>query len=292
MAYGRKSKSLGVAALVLAAAIGTSGAADITEKRTEAPAAPAWDLTFGARVVSDYNFRGISQTARKPGVQGYAELTFQWLYAGIAANTVDLPTKPAAEVDFMYGVRPKLGPFTFDLGMIHYVYPSEKQLSFPLGVPWTPRNTDFYEIAGKVLYNWQDKVFLGANLFHSPNWLGTGARGTYYSATLKAVPPLPIEGIAVSGELGRYALGRTSAYLGGVKLKDYTYWNVGASYTYKYATLDLRYHDTDLSKRNCFVNTGDTRGIYSGSGTSRWCGAAFIATLSLDLSASGLGWSR
>ena len=106
------------------------------------------------------------------------------------------------------------------------------------------------------------------------------------------VPPLPIEGISFSGELGRYALGRTSAYLGGVNLKDYTYWNLGASYTYKAATLDLRYHDTDLSKRNCFVNTGDPRGIYSGSNSSKWCGAAFIATLSVDLSASGLGWAK
>jgi hypothetical protein len=60
-----------------------------------APAAPAWDMTFGARIVSDYNFRGISQTDRKPGVQGYAELSYQWLYAGVAANSVDLPTKPS-----------------------------------------------------------------------------------------------------------------------------------------------------------------------------------------------------
>lgn len=262
-------------------------AADPAATPAAAPAAPAWDMAFGARVVSDYNFRGISQTARKPGVQGYAEATYQWLYAGLAANTVDLPTKPVAEIDFTYGIRPKFGPFTFDLGMIHYWYPDEKQLFFPAGVVWTPKNTDFYDIAGKVLYNWEDKLYVGANVFHSPNWLGTGAKGTYYSGTLKYVTPL--EGLAVSGELGYYALGRTSAALGGVNLKDYTYWNAGLAYTYKYATLDLRYHDTDLNKKNCFLNTGDPRGIYSGSGASKWCGAAFIATLSLDLSLSGLG---
>ncbi len=268
-------------------------AADIADKKKEpvAPvaAAPAWDVTFGARIVSDYNFRGISQSDRKPGVQGYAEISYQWLYAGIAANTVDLPTKPVAEVDFTYGIRPKWGPLTFDIGMIHYWYPDEKRLFYPAGTWWTPANTDFYDIAGKVLYNWQDKVMVGANVFHSPNWLGTGAKGTYYSATLKVVPPLPIEGLAFSGELGRYDLGRTSASLGSIKLKDYTYWNVGASYTYKAATLDLRYHDTNLSKANCFINTSDPRGIISGSGQSKWCGAAFIATLSLDTSLSSLG---
>ncbi|HRK23487.1 MAG TPA: TorF family putative porin [Beijerinckiaceae bacterium] len=275
-------------------AAGTATGADLEKSKKAMPpvapaAAPAWDMTFGARIVSDYNFRGISQTNRKPGVQGYAELTYQWLYAGIAGYSVDLPTKPLAEIDFTYGIRPKVGPFTFDIGMIHYYYPREKQYVDGFGAIWTPKNTDFYEIAGKALYSWEDKVFIGANLFHSPNWLGTGATGTYYSGTLKVVPPLPIEGLAVSGELGRYALGKTSAYLGGLDLKDYTYWNAGVSYTYKAATLDLRYHDTDLSKANCFLNTSDPRGIVSGSGQSKWCGAAFIATLSLDLSASGLG---
>lgn len=282
-------------AAVIALTLSTGGAlaADVVEKQpapaAPAAAAPAWDMTFGARVVSDYNFRGISQTARRPGIQGYGELTYQWLYAGIAANSVDLPTKPSAEIDLTYGIRPKFGPLTFDIGMIHYWYPREKQLFFPAGVYWTPRNTDFYEIAGKALYNWEDKVYVGANVFHSPNWLGTGARGTYFSGTLKVVPPLPIEGIAFSGELGHYDLGRTSPYLGSVKLKSYNYWNAGMSYTYKYATLDLRYHDTDLNKKNCFLNTSDPRGIYSGSGASKWCGSAFVATLSLDLSLSGLG---
>ena len=287
LAMAVSSKSLKAAAVALTLTAGVAFAADAPEKAAAPAAAPAWDMTFGARIVSDYNFRGISQTDRKPGVQGYAEITYQWLYAGIAGYSVDLPTKPAAEIDLTYGIRPKFGPLTFDLGMIHYWYPREKQYIDGTGAIWTPKNTDFYEFAGKALYNWEDKVFIGANVFHSPNWLGTGARGTYYSGTLKVVPPL--EGFAVSGELGFYQLGRTSAYLGGIDLKDYTYWNAGVSYTYKYATLDLRYHDTNLSKQNCFLNTGDPTGIRSGSATSKWCGAAFVATLSLDLSLSGLG---
>lgn len=280
--------------LALGLACGVATAADLEAKKkpvvpAPAPAAPAWDVAFGFRALSDYNFRGISQTDRKPGVQAYAELTYQWLYAGISGASVDLPTKPSAEIDFTYGIRPKFGPFTFDLGMIHYYYPRETRYIDTVGTIWTPKNTDFYDIAFKALYNYDDKVFVGANIFHSPNWLGTGATGTYYSGTLKVVPPLPIEGLAFSGELGRYALGTTSAYLGGLNLKDYTYWNAGVSYTYKQATLDLRYHDTDLKKTDCFLNTSDPRGITSGSGTSKWCGAAFIATLSLDLTASGLG---
>ncbi|MFL5067614.1 MAG: hypothetical protein ACJ8ED_23460 [Xanthobacteraceae bacterium] len=49
-------------------------------------------------------------------------------------------------------------------------------------------------------------------------------------------------------------------------------------------TLDLRFHDTDLSNASCF--TGDLRGLPGGGdplGTSRWCGSAFIAKGSFDL---------
>jgi hypothetical protein len=93
----------------------------------------------------------------------------------------------------------------------------------------------------------------------------------------------------ISGELGYYDLGTTSPQLGSVRLVSYTYWNAGISCSWKNLTLDLRYHDTDLSKRECFVDTTDPAGIVSGSGQSRWCSAAFVATLAIDLQASKLG---
>jgi hypothetical protein len=65
--------------------------------------------------------------------------------------------------------------------------------------------------------------------------------------------------------------------------------HAGISYTYKNVTLDLRYHDTDLNKTECFLNTTDPRGLFTGSGQSNWCGTRFIATLSADFTASALG---
>lgn len=276
----------------LAGSFAFAQAADMPTPKTPAvpaiPAPLAFDIAFGGRVVSDYNFRGISQTDRTPGVQGYLELQLMnnLFYAGIAGYSVDLPTKPTAEVDLTAGIRPKFGPFTFDFGVIRYVYPSERQYIDNLGIIWTPKGTDYTELAGKVAYTWQDKLTLGANVFYAWDWLGTGANGTYTSVTAKYNLP---ENFAVSGELGGYFLGTTDAYLGGVNLPDYLYWNTGISYTYKAATLDLRYHDTNLSKSKCFLVTTDTRGISTGSGTSKWCNQAFIATLSFDLTASGLG---
>ena len=66
-------------------------------------------------------------------------------------------------------------------------------------------------------------------------------------------------------------------------LPDYTYWNLGAGITYKIFTFDLRYHDTDLTKANCFLLTGDPSGVATGQ--SKWCGATVIAKFSFDLTA-------
>ncbi len=72
-------------------------------------------------------------------------------------------------------------------------------------------------------------------------------------------------------------------------LPDYATWNVGLAFTWKVATLDLRYYDSNLSKSNCNVLTGDPNALLTtaaGVGQSKWCGAAFIAALKFDLVAS------
>lgn len=254
------------------------------------------DFVFGFKLASDYNFRGITQSNHDPSPQAYGELQFfdNLFYAGVAGYRVDLPTRPAAEIDLTAGFRPKWGPLTFDLGMIYYYYPGERRLVDAAGAILTPRNTDFLELAGKVSWAVDEQWTLGAGIFHAWDWLGSGAPGTYANLTAKYTLPdrflgfLPA-GLAVSGEFGRYSLGTTAAVYGSVRLPDYNYWNAGLSYTYANTTLDLRYHDTDLNRRECFSLTTDPRGLATGSARSNWCGAAFVATLSFDVTASQLG---
>ena len=293
--------SLG-AAVALVASAGMAVAADAPRtKRKMMPPPPVVeapvetklvDFAFGLRAASDYNFRGISQSDRGFSPQGYGELQLfdNFVYAGVAGYGVDLPTKPLMELDLTAGIRPKLGPLTFDFGVIGYVYPDETQFIVD-DVILTPRDTDFLEVAGKVSYTYMDSLTLGAGVFHTGDFLGSGANATYFNATAKYVIPDTIlpAGFAISGEIGRYELGRVDAYLGGFELIDYTYWNAGVSYTWNNFTLDLRYHDTDLSKEECFINTTDPKGVFTGSGRSRWCSEAFVASLSVDLVASQLG---
>ena len=83
-----------------------------------------------------------------------------------------------------------------------------------------------------------------------------------------------------------------SQELGGFPLPAYLNWQAGVTFTRKMFNLDLRYYDTNLSKENCFVFTGDPNARLGGSVdpvtnpeglTSRWCSATFVAKFSLAL---------
>jgi hypothetical protein len=76
--------------------------------------------------------------------------------------------------------------------------------------------------------------------------------------------------------------------LGGFPLPAYANWNAGVTFTYKTLSFDLRYYDTNLSKENCYVFTGDTNAVAGGAIDplrnpeglrSRWCGATLVGKL-------------
>jgi uncharacterized protein (TIGR02001 family) len=278
---------------LLAATLGAPAfAADVAAPAPIAAPAPwAFDFAFGGKVMSDYNFRGISQSARGPAINVYGEARYGWLYAGAAFWTTKLPNRPVGEVDLYAGIRPVVGDATFDLGVMYYLYPNETQF-VTAGLPapalngvWAPARSNFVEIYGKVGYDFTPQFNAGAAIYYAPDWLGTGASGTYGEVNAKYKLP---NDFAISGAVGYYWLGTTSAALGAVNLQDYAYWNAGVSWTYKdFLTLDLRYHGTNLSSTNCFNITGDYRGVLTGSGRSNWCGHSVVATLSVDLQ-----WSK
>lgn len=252
------------------------------------------DAAFGVRLASDYNFRGISQTDRGLGPNDYAEFQFNdnFFYAGVAAYRVKLPNDPSAEIDIFAGIRPKLGDVAFDLGLIHYAYPSGTAFRDGGGALLVPANIGFTEVAARATYTASDRLSIGAGVFHSGDWLATDARGTYINVPFRLTFPSAREGagsFALSGELGHYGFGTTNAELGSVALPDYRYVNLGAAYTTGPWTFDVRYHHTDLDRSQCFALTGDPAGLGNG-GRSDWCGNALVGTISLDFTARGLGW--
>lgn len=290
-------------------------AADLGGKIVQTSVAPVvvspWDLAFGAAIMSDYNFRGISQSDRGPAVSAYFEPRFNinpnlQLYVGLAGSSVKLPTDPSAEIDFYGGIRPTFGALALDFGFIYYYYPEERQIdgiiiTAPPSGNTTLTQTDFWEVYGKASYTLNEIVTLGANVYYTPSWLNSGADGVYLAGTAKLTAPGTIfqsaVGAYVSGEFGHQSLGTTKidpvAFPVPWQLPDYNYWNLGAAFTYKALTLDFRYHDTDLSKEECNVLTADPGATLGGTiipitnaagAQSKWCGSAFIVKLSVDSS--------
>ena len=287
----------------LAASAAPALAADMPVKAPLAPvAAPSpFDIAFGAAIMTDYVWRGITQSAHKPSVAAYFEPRYNinpnlQLYAGLAGESIKFPNNAAAEIDFYGGIRPTFGPVAFDVGFWYYYYPggNSSYTTDNFGVLAAIADASFYEVYGKATWTVNDFIAVGGNLYYTPSYLNTGAEGVYASGTLKVTAPstmLPAGiGAYVSGEFGRQWLGTTDVIPGvfvpAVDLADYNTWNVGIGFTWKALTLDLRYSDTDLSKTNCYIITGDPHA--SAAGESNWCGATFIAKLSVDTTLSSL----
>jgi hypothetical protein len=329
MGIDMKKLGLSVAA-VLALGMGTASAADVPIKKMYTKAAPApvasspWDIAFGTGIMSDYVFRGVTQSNHNPSVTGYFEPRYNvnpnlQLYVGSSFESISFANRAAAEVDIYGGIRPTFGALALDFGVWGYLYPGGQCIDgllggggvCPVGSAILPngnvmkKDASFYEVYGKGTYTFNDNFALGGNVFYSPNFLNTGAEGTYASVTAKLTAPTTMFGSSgvgayLSGEFGRQWLGTSDSFYGvlpafpnGINYADYNTWNVGIGFTYKVFTLDLRYSDTNLSKGDCNAFTSDFKASFNGSVTpinpsgvgSNWCGSTFIAKFSADLTA-------
>jgi uncharacterized protein (TIGR02001 family) len=274
-----------------------------------------WDVAVGGALMTDYNFRGISQSARAPSGTAYFEGRYKPVkdvefYGGVQGWAVKLATDPSGEFDIYGGVRVTWDKWTLDLGAMYYAYPGERQvdggtcISTCVALPngnTTLADSDFLEWYGKLTYTFNDNFALTGAVYYTDDWLKTGATGVYYSGIAKITGTALPNGWNwyVSGEVAYYDLGTTKfdiiAFPGpggtGWDLPSYTTWNAGIGFTYKALTIDLRYYDTDLSPEECNVLTADPGATTNGTpipvtnvlgSRSKWCGEAFIGKISFD----------
>lgn len=264
---------VGVAGAALVA--GSASAADLAapEPAMIAEVPSVIDVAFGVAGVSDYVFRGLSQSKSDPAIQGYAELQAYGFYAGVWASSVNFNqvgfSDPSSEVDFYAGYRTTLGPVSLDVGGLYYWYPGELR-----GI----RETDYWEIFAKPGVTFMDVVSLTGNVYWTSDYGNTGSNATYLSIIPKVSIPvesMPDVGFYVSGELGKQWLGKT---IFNTNPPDYLTWNIGAGVTYKAMTLDVRYSDTDLKRNECIGFTG----------FGKSCDERVVAKISFDTSLSKL----
>jgi len=108
-----------VLSLALSAAFAVPGIA-----AAQAPA--PGPVTANVAVVSDYRFRGLSQTMERPAVQGGFDYTHSsGFYLGNWNSNVSSAIfgNTNLEMDFYGGYKPTFGDITADIGFLYYYYP-------------------------------------------------------------------------------------------------------------------------------------------------------------------------
>jgi uncharacterized protein (TIGR02001 family) len=107
--------------LVFAAAIAAS-----------VPALSYADVAFNVSAVTDYRFRGISQSRAKPALQGGVDYSNGPFYVGAWASSInwikDIPGGDAnVEIDVYGGIKGEVTKeLGYDVGVLTYQYPSNK----------------------------------------------------------------------------------------------------------------------------------------------------------------------
>jgi hypothetical protein len=215
-----------------------------------AAAADAPPVTGNGAVVSDYRFRGISQTYLGPAVQGGIDYAHpSGLYVGNWNSSISgnvFPSSSGIEMDFYAGYKKSFGDFGVDLGAIYYWYPKAK----------TPAGDDFNNLEAYLGGSWKwlsAKLFyalsdyFGLNDSQADTWLASrdtgaalGAKGSSKGTTyldLGASVPLTKE-LSVVAHFGMLGVKKYSEL-------DYNDWKLGVSYDLAGWLLGAAYVDTD-----------------------------------------------
>ena len=243
-------------------------------------------IEFSARAgfATDYIYRGTTLSAHQPAGGATFEAALKIFYAGASVTSVSLPTHPTAEITATAGVRPKVGKVDFDFSVTRFYYPGDTVS------PGQFAGIEYWEAASRADTKIGELLRLAGGFAYSPNFSNTGAWSKYAAFGLGIDLPrnaLPHDITAsVTGGAGYYWFGNQSIALGGFPLPAYLNWNAGVTFTRSRVNLDLRYYDTNLSKEDCFVFTGDPNATPGGridpvtnpqGLVSRWCSATFVA---------------
>ena len=142
--------------MIVLSALALSGAAFAQDK----PPEPEYTLSYNIAGVTDYRFRGISQTSKKPAIQGGIDFAHKsGFYLGTFVSNVKWvkdfngATKGSYELDLYGGYKGEImKDLAYDVGLITYRYPGNN--SGAAGTPGAGLYTkaDTNEIYGALTY--------------------------------------------------------------------------------------------------------------------------------------------
>jgi uncharacterized protein (TIGR02001 family) len=144
----------------------------------------------------------------------------------------DLSSDGQVEIDFYTGIKPELGPVTFDLGVVYYTYFWDK-----------PSDSNYVELKLGAEYSPVKNLTLKPVFWYTPDQDNYNETWTIEGTAAYELPAVGIFTPTVSGLIGfTEDLGDGSS----LGVNDYTYWNLGLALAVEKFTFDFRYWDTNF----------------------------------------------
>ena len=219
-----------------------------------APAAePASPWSFNVGVVSDYLFRGVSQTHGGAAIQGGVDYAHpSGFYVGAWGSNItwvkDFLGSGSLEVDVYGGYKNTFGggDWSYDVGFITYNYPGHGGQR-----PWLA-NPNTQEIYASLGYKWLSVKYSHATSSHFIGWYGGAAydqrtRGSGY-LELNANYDLG-EGWTLVGHVGHQKV-KNYVDTAALRTADYTDWKLGVTKDIGFGVVGLAYSTTN-AKGSC-----------------------------------------
>jgi uncharacterized protein (TIGR02001 family) len=190
----------------------------------------------GATLVSDYRFRGISQTDKRFAVQGTFTVSHSsGFYATWWGSSIDdyIANGSDAENDLILGYKKTFGSTTVDGGVLYYYYPGSHGANTDFAEPYLKVTQAFGPVSatGTIAYAPKQKALT----------IGNGKEDNLYLAgdVAYAIAKTPV---SLTGHFG-HSFGPSYLTIG----KEYSDWGLGATVTVKNLTAGLQYVDTNKS---------------------------------------------
>lgn len=154
--------------------------------------------------LTDYVYRGISQTGGRPAIQGSAELTHgSGLYLGaFASNVAFADTNARQEVDVSGGLRVQTNGLAIDIGAIWYTYPGYA------AAPGEP-GLNYAEAILRLGYDLGPVTLLGTASYQPAGW---GPYGNGYYLEAGAEWRMPVLELVLSGRVGYQWIGNNERF--------------------------------------------------------------------------------
>lgn len=204
-------------------------------------------ISGGATLVSDYRFRGISQTNLQPAIQGSITLThisgfYVSVWSSSTSGYVTQSGTGSQEIDLIAGFKKSTNSgVTLDAGVLYYVYPRSRpagdRSSANFVEPYADVAYTLGPVTAKVTVNYAPRQKALA-LDQGQSGLLRKNDNVYLAGDLSgSIPNTPI---GLTAHLG-HTWGPSWLSLG----KEYTDWGLGATVTRKNLVVGVSYVDTD-----------------------------------------------